>query len=143
MAKLTHSQKNDLKQRSAGKQKARSSTIAELAQTKESSKKKHGSAMNTNSTYDGYIRRGKQWLAELVKDFEQEDELEHPRGCPAGLEGMKWNIGDLIQAFDTRPNRASPWALASYIACKCFVENLGESTGDGIHAAFKRYWDRV
>ena len=89
----THSRKTVLKQWPAAvKQKARNSSILEIEQAKEHSKMKHGSATNTNTTYDGYIRRGKQWLAGLVKDVEQEDELEHPRGCPAGLEGMKWKV---------------------------------------------------
>ena len=80
----THSQTTVLKQWPAAvKQKARNSSILEIEQAKEHSKTKHGSATNTNTTYDGYIRRGKQWLAGLVKDVEQEDELEHPRGCPA------------------------------------------------------------
>ncbi|KAF8521981.1 hypothetical protein BU17DRAFT_45386 [Hysterangium stoloniferum] len=50
-------------------------------------------------------------------------------------------MADLAHAFDIKPNRASPWALASFISWKCFKNNLGKSTADGAHAAFKKYWD--
>jgi hypothetical protein len=82
-------------------------------------------------------------LAEIAKELRGDKGLEHPRGCPEGLDDVKWTSCDLIYAFDKRPNCASPWALATFISFKCFTNHLGQSTAEGIHAGFQKYWDRA
>ncbi|KAF8507450.1 hypothetical protein BU17DRAFT_71153 [Hysterangium stoloniferum] len=101
------------------------SSVANTERLKQASKRKHGM----------------EWLKGLVEGSTLESTLENPRGCPDSLEGVKWTMADLAHAFDIKPNRASPWALASFISWKCFENNLGKSTADGAHAAFKKYWD--
>ncbi|KAF8521186.1 hypothetical protein BU17DRAFT_64953 [Hysterangium stoloniferum] len=117
------------------------SSVANTERLKQASKRKHGMASNSSNGYDGYVRCGKEWLKGLVEGSTLESTLESPRGCPDTLEGVKWTMADLAHAFDIKPNRASPWALASFISWKCFENNLGKSTADGAHAAFKKYWD--
>jgi hypothetical protein len=34
-------------------------------------------------------------------------------------------------------------ALELFLVQKCFTENLGKSTGDGIYGAFADYWDNM
>ncbi|KAF8530573.1 hypothetical protein BU17DRAFT_17785, partial [Hysterangium stoloniferum] len=46
-------------------------------------------------------------------------------------------------AFYETPNRALPWALATFISFKCFTNSCGQSTAEGIHAGFQKYWDRA
>ena len=122
-------------------QRKLTSTLAELEEAKQASKRKHGSATKTTAGYEGYIRRGKVWLADLIRNLSTEHSFEHPKGCPTSLDNAKWDVADLGLAFEIKPNRSSPWALASFISHKCFENNLGESTAEGVHAAFKRYWD--
>ncbi|KAF8514730.1 hypothetical protein BU17DRAFT_52403, partial [Hysterangium stoloniferum] len=119
------------------------SSVANTERLKQASKRKHGMASNSSNGYDGYIRHGKEWLKGLVEGSKLKSTLENPRGCPNSLEGVKWTMADLAHAFDIKPNRASPWALASFISWKCFENNLGKSTADSAHAAFKKYWDNL
>ncbi|KAF8513430.1 hypothetical protein BU17DRAFT_95413 [Hysterangium stoloniferum] len=118
-------------------------TLGEIAKTKQASKRKHGLAAKTTQDYDGHVRQGKEWLAEVAKELRDNEGLEHPRGCPEGLGDVKWTSFDLIHAFDETPNRASPWALATFISFKCFTNSCGQSTAEGIHAGFQKYWDRA
>lgn len=121
----------------------RTLSIVELDQVKQSSKKLHGSAVKTTANYHGHLTRGKQWLEDLMKGSNNQDVFGCPRGLPQSSENRtrKWGKHDLIHAFDLVPTCASPWALASFLTFKCFHENRGISTAEGIHAAFKKYWD--
>jgi len=40
--------------------------------------------------------------------------------------------------FDPIPNHCSDKALALFISWKCFHQNCGKSTSDGIYSAFKK-----
>lgn len=118
-------------------------SITELDRIKQESKKQHGSSAKTVVNYHGYIARGKQWLEEVLKGSQNQNVFDCPRGTPeSGVNGKwKWTTDDLVHAFDSKPTRASPWALAGFLTFKCFQENRGASTADGVHAAFKKYWD--
>lgn len=118
-------------------------SITELDHMKQESKKQHGSSVKTVANYQGYVTRGKQWLEDIVKGSQNQNIFDCPRGTPeSGDKGKwKWTKYDLVHAFDPEPTRASPWALASFLTFKCFQENRGASTADGVHAAFKKYWD--
>ncbi|GJJ05983.1 hypothetical protein Clacol_000170 [Clathrus columnatus] len=120
---------------------SKSISLAELELIKQDAKKKHGTAANTLQSYQGHVQRAKEWLSAVLTHEDGLDPFEYPRG--SNVEGIdkKWTHFDLVKAFDTVPSQASPWAVATFIAFKCFEENLGASTADGIHAAFKYYWD--
>jgi hypothetical protein len=55
--------------------------------------------------------------------------IEEPEGLKAALDGI--------------PTKYSPDALAYYLVYKSEKEKRGESTSDGIHAAFKDYWSQM
>ena len=43
---------------------------------------------------------------------------------------------DFCHAFEGRPMKCTPQTIAMFLAWKCFAEDNGEATADGIHAAF-------
>ena len=54
-----------------------------------------------------------------------------------------YNEPDFKCALDGVPTRYSDKALALWISYKCFYENLGLSTCDGVYSAFKRHWEEL
>ncbi|KAK7013580.1 hypothetical protein R3P38DRAFT_3576197 [Favolaschia claudopus] len=48
-----------------------------------------------------------------------------------------------IRILKDIPNKHSVYALELYLTQKCVVEELGQSTADGIHGAMADYWDRL
>ena len=115
-------------------------SLAELAAGKEASSRKFGKAIATTEKYEQRLQQGRKWLKELM---EAEAESELPPGCPSQGDLHSWAAGDLRQAFDKAPTRASPWVLALFIASKCFGEDArGPATAWQIYSAFKRMWDQ-
>ncbi|KAH6888784.1 hypothetical protein BKA70DRAFT_1121444 [Coprinopsis sp. MPI-PUGE-AT-0042] len=49
----------------------------------------------------------------------------------------------LGHAFDGPPNHYSAFALQLFLGHKCFAENLSKSTAEGIHGAFKLFWNEL
>ena len=114
-------------------------SISDLQTAKELGKKKYKNAKRTDTAYEGYIKCGKTFLASLVVS------------CPVAAAGttdcllQQDNIDakELGRALDNPPNRYSSFVIESWIVQKCLTEDLGESTADGIHAAFIRYWNEM
>ena len=101
------------------------------------SKKKHGKAKNTTDNYDGNVRRGKEFIAEFVKDLDETVTED------VDVDGEYSMDPNLHRAFDGPPIECTPTALAMFIAQKCFTEECGKSTAVAIHAAFLRYYDTM
>ncbi|KAJ7926602.1 hypothetical protein B0H13DRAFT_2229378 [Mycena leptocephala] len=78
----------------------------------------------TKAAYTGYLNRGRDILADIVKE----------QGIDTGL---------LEKAFEGPPNKHSAMALELYLTQKCVVEGRGKSTAEGIHGAFADYWDNL
>ena len=129
----------------APKKKAASRTtsklsIAELKSIRDISTKAHGFAQNTNIKYDQWLREARKWLKELV-------ETEKSPNIPPEVEGFgdgyNWKPGELEDAFNNIPTRASPWILGLFIAYKCFEQKTTVATAWQIHAAFKQVWESM
>jgi len=109
-------------------------SIAALQKIKAVSKAEHGQPKSTTRTYEGYVKRGKEFLVGLVerRRAEGHDELDNI------------NTDELEHAFDDeKPNQYSVMALELFLTEKCLNEGHGKSTADGIHGAWARFWDRM
>jgi hypothetical protein len=118
------------------KSKAAVPSLAELKRVKELGKKKYKNAQWTDSAYEGYKKHGKDFLAKVVEG-RRKAESEEP-----ALEWRK-ETDKMALAFENPPNKYSAMMLEHWIVHKCFNKGLGQSTVDGIHAAFIRYWDNM
>jgi hypothetical protein len=110
------------------------SSLTELRTIKDASKKAHMYSQKTDTTYSGHLKRGRTFLAQLVRD----DGLGHDNLLEPDTDAEL-----LSKAFDNPPNQYSAVALELFLVQRCLKENLGESTAFGIHAAFIRYWDQM
>jgi hypothetical protein len=117
-------------------------SLPALQQLQDSGKKANLNSGQTRRNYNGYMRRGRQWLA---GHFSEDTNV--PRGLeqdelPSPHDDM-YQDPDFKNAFNERPNKYSHQALALFISFKCFHQNLKAGTGTGIHAAFKKYWEQL
>lgn len=92
----------------------------------------------TRSAYKGYLNRGRDILADIVKERRLKEKTTKGWKCP---EGIDTNL--LEKAFEGPPNKHSAMALELYLTQKCVVEGCKKSTADGIHGAFADYWDNL
>jgi hypothetical protein len=135
----SRSKKTPQNTKKSGQKSLKSLTgLTELINNKNELKTKHGSAENTRKTYERALRQGKEWLKIQCA---AEANFEVPEGCPDMPSSSEWSIEELSHAFDPIPNRASPSALALFIAHRCFQINLKKGIAQQAHAAFKKYWD--
>ena len=114
-------------------------TYSSLKSIANEGKKKHGKSQNTNESYDGYVRRGKEFLAQFVAEdgcgaLCGEDENEMPKDNEKSMDP------NFHQAFTGSPIECTPSAIAMFMAHKCFTEQKGKATAASIHAAFLRYY---
>lgn len=97
---------------------------------------KYTTVKNTSAAYSGHLARGRAFLAKLV--------AKHKENGGMDMGGEEIPIDELEKAFDTpAPNRWSAFALELFLVEKCFNENLGSSTADGIQGAFAGLWDNM
>lgn len=110
-------------------------SLEQLEQVRIAAVKKHGGSQKTADNYASYLKRGCAFLAQMV------DEKRQNTGRELQEQGI--NRDELAKAFDNPPNKYSAMVLEKFMVEKCLHENLGKSTHDGVHAAFKRYWDNM
>ena len=127
--------------RKRNRKPTRISNVTTLEATRDQAKRDHLLAEGTTEKYDGYVARGKEFLEELVKSMQGDLEansnlIEAERALQAQ------DLERLSQAFNPTPNSQSARALELFITEKCFAQGRGMPTGSGIHAGFKKYWDR-
>jgi len=89
-------------------------------------KKKSQSATSSLKT-NGHVARGMGFLKAVVKERQENGEVMCSLGIPTD---------ELEKAFDKPPNRYSAMALEMFLVQKCFTDNLGSSTADGIQGGF-------
>jgi len=89
---------------------------------------------NTDGAYKGYVARGIKFLEDLVVQRRE-------NGEDVCAEGISTDM--LEKAFDKPPNHYSALAVELFLVQKCFTENCGVSTAEGIHGAFASYWDTM
>lgn len=113
--------------------------------------KKYLKSGNTTEAYQGYIKRGKEFLASFFNE-EHEAEGIWKAGLEQGLSGDgeseidgKTMLDDeeFRDAFEGCPSNSTPQAIAMFLAFKCFEQGNGKSTADGIHAAFITEYDQM
>lgn len=108
-------------------------TVALLKETHASSRAEFGRPKRTRDNYARYVARGRDFLADLVKE-RRKDSAGDDDGVDTDL---------LEKAFDNPPNKYSVLALEWFLTQKCFTEGLGKSTGAGIQGAFADLWDNM
>lgn len=123
---------------------ANSPSLVALEKLQDSGKQANLNSGQTRRKYEGYVRRGREWLA---GHFSQDKNSAAPKGLdtdklPSAADDI-YGDPDFEKAFNERPNKCSHQALALFISYKCFHQNLKKGTGQGIHAAFKKYWDQL
>ena len=108
--------------------------LATLQQLSASTHKEFGKAPATQTAYARYMEQGREFLVALVAERRQK---------VAADDDSEIDVNMLEKAFDKPPNHLSNKALEFFLVHRCFNENCGKSTADGIHAAFCDYWDNM
>ena len=115
--------------------------INSLEATRDQAKEDHRLAKQTTKNYNRYVARGKDFLKQLVTSMQER--LKANTTLPKKERSYQSSeLQELANAFDAIPNTQSVRALELYITQKCFTEGCGGNTASGIHAGFKRYWDK-
>ncbi|KAJ6579194.1 hypothetical protein DFH09DRAFT_913466 [Mycena vulgaris] len=120
-----------------GRKKAPTAKLDDLEKTKAKARSDFSQAPKTKEAYDGYLARGKGFLADVVAQRRAKLKEEPSWVCPQGID-----TDILEKAFD-HPNKHSVFALELFLTQKCIVEGLGKSTCEGIHGAFAKHWDTM
>jgi hypothetical protein len=119
-------------------------TLPAIHEAKEAGKKKHQNASNTTEKYDGHVKCGREWLFGHFKSKDLDAQATQAGDVDTSIGGKEESVYDDLafrQAFESQPNQHSDKALALYLSYKCFHQNLGQSTAEGSHAAFKKLWE--
>ncbi|KAG0703100.1 hypothetical protein DFH29DRAFT_998728 [Suillus ampliporus] len=132
---LVHPSEASPKKQRKGAQPSGNTTLPVINKIKERAKQQHKHASSMWKNYSSYVDRGQKWLKVHASATSCEDEETH--------DGDAYEDPTFRDALEEIPNQHSDKALALFISYKCFHENNGQSTCDGIHAAFKKYWEEV
>ncbi|KAG1845207.1 hypothetical protein F4604DRAFT_1937121 [Suillus subluteus] len=133
---LVHPSEASPKKRRKGAQPtAGDTTLLVIDKIKERAKQQHKHASSTRKNYNSYIDRGQKWLKVHASATGCRDKESH--------NGDAYEDLTFRDALKEIPNQHSDKVLALFISYKCFHENNGQSTCDGIHAAFKQYWEEA
>ena len=109
-------------------------SVDEMREINATNREEYGWAKETLDSYKGYIKQGKKFLAECVRQRACEKTEEQDTGPDINL---------LAKAFENPPNKTSAEALELFIVQKCFREHCGESVANSIQAAFAWHWDTM
>ncbi|KAF4613695.1 hypothetical protein D9613_008208 [Agrocybe pediades] len=112
--------------------------------------KKYAKSHNTSGSYDGHVRRGRGFIACFAPAAEAERDREWKEGdnsqhlateeeMPTEFQEARMDP-EFPNSLDGPPNKCTPLAIAMFLTHKCINEDLGKSTAEGIHAAFKRHY---
>ncbi|KAG1893196.1 uncharacterized protein F5891DRAFT_1196726 [Suillus fuscotomentosus] len=124
-------------------------TLLAINQIKEQAKHKHKHAQATRKSYDGYVARGQTWLKTHFSNTPDTSGSTAKEQDSESSESLMVAVGDAYEdpafreALEKTPNRHSDKALALLISYKCFHEDCGMSTCEGLSAAFKKLWEEV
>ncbi|KAJ7151417.1 hypothetical protein C8R43DRAFT_1087984 [Mycena crocata] len=121
-----------------GRKKAPTAHIDTLETSRQTARSNFTQAPRTKNQYGRYVVQGKEFLRDVVEARRKKAKEEPGWVCPQGID-----TDVLEKAFENPPNKHSSVALELFLTQKCFVENLGKSTADGIHGAFAKLWDTM
>ncbi|KAF7980054.1 hypothetical protein HWV62_39826 [Athelia sp. TMB] len=111
----------------------------------------HVRSSNTRKAYEGYFTRAQAFLASFFTE-EAEAEVKWKGGSRKGISGdgegeiegeTLRDDEEFRDAFTGVPTKSTPQAITMFLAYKCFEENSGRSTAEGIHAAFIAKYDSM
>ncbi|KAF8956169.1 hypothetical protein BDZ97DRAFT_1708433 [Flammula alnicola] len=136
------------------KSKSKSSTACQPSKSYAEARKgvsetirQHGKSQNTTGNYEGYVRRGKEFLAMFANEGEAAngdiDDGDGDRGAESPDDADNGMDPCFREAFDGPPIKCTPIAIAMFMGYKCIDENLGKSTASGIQAAFLEYYSKL
>lgn len=134
------------KQKSVKKLKIKEKpTYESLQNTATQGKKQHGKSQKTTGAYDGYVRRGKDFLAQFADDAMNNLDVPLSGEDENGGQGPSEAKMDpkFHRAFDGQPIKCTPHAISLFMAQKCFTEGLGKTTAESIHAAFLHHYSAM
>lgn len=122
-----------------GTDKELETSLPYLHKIKEAGKLAHKHAKKTQNNYNGYVTRGIKWLEghfapDLTEGLGTMTMHGGSRGSQLGGTTLDEPYEDPVfkRAFNPTPNHCSDKALALFISWKCFHQNCGKSTSDGI-----------
>ncbi|KAG1789049.1 uncharacterized protein HD556DRAFT_1311616 [Suillus plorans] len=130
---LVHPSEASPKKRRKGAQPTGNTTLPAIDKIKERAKQQHKHANSTRKNYGSYVDRGQKWLKVHASATGCGDEESHNDDA--------YEDATFRDALEQIPNQHSDKALALFISYKYFHENNGQSTCDGIYAAFKKAGD--
>ncbi|PBL04470.1 hypothetical protein ARMGADRAFT_1022882 [Armillaria gallica] len=110
--------------------------VIDLTMSNSDDGEKWSQADNTKINYKGYVAHAARFLDDMVL-------ARRKRYSETGVCKDDIDTDLLAQAFDNPPNKYSVTALLNFLTQKCFVEQHGKSTGQGIQAAMVRMWDKM
>lgn len=117
-------------------------TLGELQHLARVQTKQYALAQSTRKSYDGYLKRGRKFIGEVVNHSRKEEASgEGPGGL--NVDGNPVDYDKFNKALDGPPNEYSAEALTMFLADQCFVQGNGKSNADAAHAAFKKYWEEL
>lgn len=92
----------------------------------------------TTKAYGNYVKAGKAWLANFVKEDSRTVGLEGGTSQPESAGGAgRFAFAGSLDAIGEH----TPTVLRLYLAYKCEHEGRGFSTAEGIRSAFKNYFE--
>jgi len=114
-------------------------TLQAARRLNEKGKKTHLQALKTRETYARHVKLAQTWLR---SHFNADGILSISSRPEEGTE--IYHDPAFKDAFEQHPNHCSNEVLAIYLGWKGFSDDpSGQSTIDGIRAAFKRLWDEA
>ena len=121
-----------------------------LHKIKEAAKLAHKHAKKTWNNFNGYVAWGIKWLEghSAPNDLTAGPGIESGsiKEFPSQFKGVAsdemYENPEFRHAFNSILNHCSNKALTLFISWKCFHQNCGKSTLDGIYSAFKKYWEK-
>lgn len=121
-------------------QSPKTASLGQLRNLSDESRKTHLLAAATTTRYESIIRQGKTLLKDTVTSRQSSDSPMIEKD----VDGREINNDELLKAFDgPAPNRLSAFAIEMFISDRCLVRKRGESTADGINAAFLWHFDNM
>ncbi|KAJ7604103.1 hypothetical protein DFH06DRAFT_1255244 [Mycena polygramma] len=115
--------------KSNGRKKVATAEFGALQSQKAAVHDEFSKSKRTKATYQGYVDRAKDIIADLVKERREKLKADPGWRCPEGID-----TDLLAKALEGTPNKHSAIALELCITQKCIVEGLSKSTAEGLHA---------
>ena len=115
----------------------RANNLAELQAAAEANQAANMLAKSTRDNYDGYIKRGREWLESVVAMSRGTDLVM------MDTDGTPVDLDEFGRAFDKPPNCYSGLALHLFLVDKCVNEGRGIGTCENTYSAFKNLWEMM